>query len=544
VTGDAVLIYLEADDEVTSVVRRLRETVGERVVLVAPGRSRATSSVVALRLLTRAAEENGRSLAVVGDPLTRSLAAEAGMETYASVDDARNAVPAAVSVARPRGAAIHVVRGDRLDETAALPPIASAQVDSATETRQVPIAPERSRDGPSSRPRRTAWLTVGLALLALLSVAGAVVAVVLLPSATIAITPASDRVGPIPFDVEILGAERLRGEVEASVSVTATGTYTDQRPATGVIVLFNWNTVSVEVGAGTLVAAGEQAFETAETVVVPQGELTSDGRIQAGEAGVGVVAVASGPAANVPAQAIDTVLSQGTAARLRGFPNNAERLVANPDATSGGADESGTEITQADVDAAVAAAREALATAVAEALGDDSDTGDALYADVPGTTGPAFDGLDDLVGARDRSEAEITGRLAYDALTAGRAEIVRAAEERFAAEATVVPASHELVPGLTRIDIGAARVADGRLVVAVTASGASAPRLDRDDVVALVRGRSAEDARAALASLGAVTVELWPAWVQSVPDIDARIEVRITAQSDAAPSQANGTPGP
>ena len=49
-----------------------------RIVLVAPGRSRATSSAVALRLLARAGEDDERELAVVGDALTRSLAAEAG----------------------------------------------------------------------------------------------------------------------------------------------------------------------------------------------------------------------------------------------------------------------------------------------------------------------------------------------------------------------------------------------------------------------------------------------------------------------------------
>ncbi len=47
--GPAV-IYLEADDEVTSVIRRLREADPGPVIVVAPGRSRATSSVVALRL--------------------------------------------------------------------------------------------------------------------------------------------------------------------------------------------------------------------------------------------------------------------------------------------------------------------------------------------------------------------------------------------------------------------------------------------------------------------------------------------------------------
>ena len=78
------VVYLEADDEITSVVRRVRATDAERVIVVAPGRSRATSSAVALRLLARAGEEAGRDVALVGDALTRSLAAEAGLTAYAT----------------------------------------------------------------------------------------------------------------------------------------------------------------------------------------------------------------------------------------------------------------------------------------------------------------------------------------------------------------------------------------------------------------------------------------------------------------------------
>ena len=89
------VVYLEADDEITSVVRRVRSAEAERVIVVVPGRSRATSSAVALRLLARAGEEEGREVAVVGDALTRSLATEAGLAAYATLDDARRAEPAA-----------------------------------------------------------------------------------------------------------------------------------------------------------------------------------------------------------------------------------------------------------------------------------------------------------------------------------------------------------------------------------------------------------------------------------------------------------------
>src|ERR671919_572891 len=92
------LLYLEPDDEITTVVRRLRETDAARVALVA-------------------------------DPAARSLAAEAGIAAFASVADAsaEGAVPSAPSPAPM--APIHVVRGE--PEPAA-PDVPASPMPSAT----------------------------------------------------------------------------------------------------------------------------------------------------------------------------------------------------------------------------------------------------------------------------------------------------------------------------------------------------------------------------------------------------------------------------
>ena len=535
------LIYLEADDEVTTVVRRLRQVEGERVVLVAPGRSRATSSVVALRLLARVGEEAGVTIAVAGDSLTRSLAAEAGLDTYASVEDARNARPAAPAEAPTRQASIHVVRGEAAsDETAPVPlsavvaPAAAAPIEEATQQRPVAVAP---RHPPSSRPWwRGVPLAAILGLLALLVVGGGVLGALLLPAATILVTPRSEPIGPVDYEIRVSTPDRVDGTVEAAATVMATGTYQIQAAAVGTVVLFNFNTVEVLVEQGTFVAAGEQAFGTVEAVVVPAGQLTSDGRIQAGEQAVGVVAAVIGEAANVPAAAIDTVVNEGTAARLRGFPNNPERLVVNPEATAGGADTTGTEITQADVDTAVAALRAGLDEALAAAL---ASSGGAVVADAGEASEPVIEGVDGLVGTRDQPEAQITGTLAYDRLSAERADVVALAEEELASDASVLPAGHALLPDATRFTIGEARVEDEGLVVAVSMTGASAPLPDPEEVLRRVRGRSAEEATAALEQLGAATVDLWPDWVQSVPELDWRIDLRIdSAASEPVPSEA------
>jgi len=528
---DTALLYLETDDEVTSVARRVRETDAERVVLVAPGRSRATSSVVVLRLLVGVADEAGRRLAVVGDALTRSLAAEAGLDAYASVDDARNAVPTPAE-AQAKRASIHVVRGDASDETAPVPLAAapaSGWTDTDTRARPV-VAPRtprtRPRLGAPNGSRRALALLLG-GLAALLTGAGVLGAVVL-PAATVAIVPRSAPLGPVPYEIRIDDPDRLQGSADATAPVTATGTYPIQAAATGAVVFRNFNVGDVAVPAGSLAAAGEQAFETTTEVVVPAGTLTSDGRIQAGEESVGVLSAAVGPAANVEANAIDTILSEGVAAQLRGFPNNGARLVLNPEATAGGVDETGPEILQQDADEAMTALLQALEVAVADSL---EATGEAIFADPAERPEPVIDGLDGLVATRDTESAEIRGALAYDRLLVDRDEVIALARERLLADASVLPTGHELLPARTEVTVGGARRDGDVLVVEVSVLSASTPAIDRDQLVERLRGRPVDEARIALAELGNATVDLWPGWVTSVPELEWRIEVQIAAMA-------------
>jgi hypothetical protein len=546
VTDDTpVLIYLEADDEVTTVVRRLRQAGGDRVVLIAPGRSRATSSLVALRLLARVGEESGLVVGVVGDPLTRSLATEAGLETYVSADDARRAVPAPASSESPRRAAIHVMRGGTLDETAPVNAVggsAAEPIDDATMVRPVPVMPRSAQPaGPVRRRWRVAPVAAVLAAVAILVAAGVVLGAVVLPAATIVVMPRTEPIGPFQYELEFADAQRDAGTVRETATVTASGTYDILEPAVGTVTFFNWNAVDVEVPPETLVAtgdaAGEQAFSTLEGIVVPAGTLTPDGRIQAGDASVGVVAAAAGPAGNVAAEAIDTVLNAGTAARLRGFPNNPEPLVINPEATSGGMDDDGSEIVQADVDAAMAALRAALGEAIDEALG---PNGSRVSADAEEAPEPTIEGLDGLVGVRDQPEAEISGTLEYDRRSVERAEVVQLARERLALDPGALPADRELLADATQVAVGAARIEGDRLIVAVTVSGASMPQLSRELVLDRVRGRSAEEAEAALSDLGAANVGLWPDWVASVPELDWRIDLQIEqASTESVPASSS-----
>ena len=288
---DTQLLYLEPDDEVTSVVRRLREADAGRLVLVASGRTKATTSAVALRLLAQVAADEGREIALVADPGARALAAEAGIAAFASVADANveGAVPAAPPPAAR--APIHVVRGagepaapdqpaavaaavaaavplaSRLDETQAVPAARAAPAAAAKPSTRAPQKPStRRRSRPAARSVPRAAIA---ALLVLLLMAGAAFATVL-PGATVTIHPDPLAVGPESYSVRPPVQPSDTEPLQSTKSGEATGHRTRRTAATGVVTLFNYSQNTVFVPQGTLVSAdGNVFFATEQAVTVP-----------------------------------------------------------------------------------------------------------------------------------------------------------------------------------------------------------------------------------------------------------------------------------
>jgi hypothetical protein len=512
VSETTAVVYLEADDEITSVVRRVRSADADRVIVVAPGRSRATSSAVALRLLARAGDEDGREVAVVGDPLTRSLAAEAGLAAYATLDEARRAeVPVIDEPAEARHATIHVVRGT--DETVATPVMTAEE-----QTRPVVVVRPPAATSKRRRPL-IAMIAAAIAALLVLGLAGAAV----LPGATVTIDPLTEEVGPVAYVIDVDEPEQLGGTAEARATVTATGEYENQQPATGTVTLFNWTFFPVTVPAGTFVAAGEQAFATQAEVTVPRGSLTPDGRIAAGDIDVDVVAAAAGPAGNVEAEAINVVVDQSVDAELRGFPENPEPRVLNAEATSGGVAEAGVRFTRRDVNTAVEALTADLRGQIGDAMAEQA--GEIVVQ--PDLAEPTITGLDGLVGTRDQAEATIEGTLDWEAWSADRDDVIDAARQQVVDDPSAVPEGHALLADSVDIAIEEANLDGGRLRVDVSATGRSAAEIDAGDVAQRIAGLTVAEAEAALAHLGSVTVEAWPDWVGSVPSWPWRIEVRV-----------------
>jgi hypothetical protein len=85
------IIYLETDEEITSVVDKLRKTEFKKVILVIPKEASLLQSVVNLKLLKRQAENLEKQLAVVtADKTGRNLAQKVGILASAKLEEVVN----------------------------------------------------------------------------------------------------------------------------------------------------------------------------------------------------------------------------------------------------------------------------------------------------------------------------------------------------------------------------------------------------------------------------------------------------------------------
>jgi hypothetical protein len=567
------ILYLEPDDEITSVIRRLRQTDASRIVLVAPARTKATSSAVALRLLAGVAAEEGRTLSLVADPLARAFAAEAGLSAFASVTDATadgaGSGPTETAPAPAQLAPIRVVRPSaRADAppsvgepaVAAGPTARAGAVSRTDDTITVPVsrpapAPHDkprtpgdrrraalsrpraapSRRGVTTRSSRLSLIGVGVVVVALLAVA--IAGAALLPAATVRITPELRQVGPVAYEVTPADQQPLSGELTAAVTGQASGDHVERSAASGTVVFESGNPGRCRVPQGTRVAAGDVVFETQESVVVPEGKFTGHG-IVPGTKSVGVLAIEPGEQGNVPAGAIDTIANASISFCLRGFPNTTHRLVNNEQPTSGGAEDHSPVIEQKDVDAAAQQIRDQLAQQLSDALAGHDDLIVMAPAD---PEEPKIDVPDDLVGKRGDATFELTGTLTYRRPAVSREAVAAAARNQLQSDAARIPPGTSLLSESIDVKLGDATVAEGKVSVATTVSGKAAPEVDLDGIRHRILGMSREEAQAALAEIGPASIELWPDWVSDVPTLDWRVSVEVT---DAMPASSSSPEQP
>ena len=580
----ATIVYLDADDEITSAANRIRQAGDPRVALVIPFGSRVATSRINFKLLAREAMVNGRRLDIVApDASARALAASAGLPVFGSVGEYEAALDAPPDVDEAAGslaaAGLAGAAAAGLAGAAAGAGTAGAAAGASTGASAVggiPVAPgpadpdlaaareaeldaivHRGREIPVAKPRRRgirAGLVVGFLVLLLAVVAAGAAAYLVLPSAEISVTPQIEAVGPIDVTVRadpaatavdevagVIPAQSVDVPVEVSGEFTATGKRTETTPATGGVRWKNCDpSASYTIPRGTVVrTASGVAFTIDESVFLPVAVISGTGtnlglKCQTSE--VAITAVKEGPAGNVDAGTIRIVPARY---------NRTLITVNNPKATTGGSREEFTRVSKKDVDAALATLEEDLQAQFQAALEDPVGVpaGATLFPEtaVLGASAPSVD-PESLVNQE--VESFTLGLTADGTVLAVDASPVEAIAESALRDA--VKPGYELIDGSTKVVVGDGTV-DGTTVVFAAAGTAEQVRpVDGEGLRQQVLGLPEDEARAILQPYGEVELVLWPGFVSSVPTLGQRVTLVVRDAVDPTPDIAPvpATPDP
>lgn len=587
-------IYLEADDEITSAIARLRAVNDGEVVLVVPPGSRVATSRINFKLLAREANERKLNVAAVSDdPAVRALAVSAGLPTYDTIGAAETALatfreqdrklaerigggPDDVKVTDEEAEALRASRpplwsSTRASDTSVMPTPAVDATSfeprfeprfepSADAVRNAAFAAGRARMGATDsrfgdtraldtramdtrmvheaearrERRRGRRLPIApllvVALLALLIGGVAFGAYVLLPTATVTLTPETASLRLDPFTVTAdpgtavvdpvtgtLPAQSIAVPLHVSDTFIATGTQVTETKATGTVRFRSENTVNeVDIPAGTFVATEDGIeFITLEDAVVPTADFATS---TPGTVNVPVRAVRAGPNGNVAEHTI-VLAPRSISSQLVS--------VNNPSPTTGGARNETSVITQRDYDDAVATLTSRLDHAMAVALADPNAIPRGLTAypatathDTPIVDTPS----EELVGF-----VAPTFDLALDAngrvLAVNEAVIDDIANARL--DSALGPSQHMIGPPPV-ITFAPGAVVNGLITYEVDASALVYDAPDQVSLVNQVRGKTIIEARNILSAYGVVDIVIWPEFIDRLPDQASRISLTVT----------------
>ncbi len=575
----ATIVYLDADDEITSAANRIRQADDTRVALVIPFGSRVATSRINFKLLAREAMVNGRRLDIVApDASARALAASAGLPVFGSVGEYEAALDAPADVDENAGslataAALAAAAGAA---SAAGAGAAAGVASGANAVGGIPVAPgpadpdlaaareaeldaivHRGREIPVAKPHRRgirAGLIVGFLVLLLAVVAAGAAAYLVLPSAEISVTPQIEDVGPIDVTVRadpaatavdeaagVIPAQSVDVPVEVSGEFSATGKRTETTAATGGVRWKNCDpSASYTIPRGTVVrTASGVAFTIDESVFLPVAVISGTGtnlglKCQTSE--VAITAVKEGPAGNVDAGTIRIVPARY---------NRTLITVNNPKATTGGSKEEFTRVSKKDVDAALATLEEDLQAEFQAALEDPVGVpaGATLFPETA-VLGESAPSVDPASLVNQEVESFTLGLTADGTVLAVDASPVEAIAESALRDA--VKPGYELIDGSTKVVVGDG-IVDGTTVVFAAAGTAEQVRpVDGEALRQQVLGLPEDEARAILQPYGEVELVLWPGFVSSVPTLGQRVTLVVRDAVDPTPDVAPvpATPDP
>jgi len=499
------ILHLDPHDDFNSARDKMGWTQTARVLLVWPPSTAAQGRTLARRLdlllLHRHAHKLGANIALITtDGEVRDHAQELGLPVFRSIQESRQGHWRSRAPRRPPER-----RRPPPDTLALKPPIPGLTF---------PDIPANIKE-----LLRKATLTIGLGAVIFLTY-------VLLPSATITLTPATQ---PINANLEIVAdpkleqldpagfipARAVRMEVGDSGFTPTTGEKdVPSAQATGAVIFTNLlgGPAVIPQGTGLRTTGGAPVRFVTTAAAVIEGRLGATVPVE-------IKAVDPGPAGNVTGGQINAIDG----------PLGLQLSVTNPTPTAGGNATPQAAVTEADRARLHDQLTQQLTQTALGRIEAQLKPGEFLISDSIKVTQVIAETYDQAVG-EPANVLHLALRLAVTGI------IVKEDDVRLVAETALngqVPPGSALVSEATHLERSPSATLDdaGRVHFTVTATGASVPFVDRETIRRSVQGQSVAVARLRLQSALPLTnppqIDVRPRWYSRLPWMDFQIEIIV-----------------
>lgn len=543
------VIYIDIEDDITSVIDKINSSKEKIIALVPPKGSAVLQSVVNLKLLRRAAEKQSkRTVIVTSNAALTSLAGGAGIYVAKTLqskpeipsgEDFDTPIDGPVELSDDVGSIVTHKADDIDDEVE----ISGEDIDLSSGVEEKPKKEPKASKASAKKPtdkkkkvpnfssfRKKALLIGGgliLLLIILIAVFGRTKSDIVIRAETTPIDVQFDATvnvsGETSSAQKTLKAQKQETKKNVSQEFTATGEKDIGKKATGTVEFSNGTFAAKSVPSGTKLETNDGLiFVTNGDVSIPAASFPCGNIYCAspGEGSVGVTATDSGESYN------------GASGSVSGSPSGINAKFDG--STSGGTTKMVKVVSQADVDRA----RKALEgdrdeAAVKKELTDGFD-GKVKILDDSFTVKLGDIKSEPAVG-QEASSARLTASITYTMLAVSEEDLSSLLDEAIMAEVPNKEQQRVYQNGLDDVSFRKKSGSGDKITYQIGSVGRYGPRFDVDSLKDQITGRKVGEVRSILQDLpgvNGVDIHLSPFWARSMPNT-GRIEIKLDVDESA-----------
>lgn len=361
-------IYLEIDEEITSVIDRLKETKATKVGIVVPRGAMVLQSVVNLKLIKRIATQCKKQVAIITvDKVGRSLAVQVGLPVFDDPKQAETNAPASDGSRQPvvsdvieidmsepeedlpEGVKVNYYTGENLEEEEKKEqPVESGEKKPFFASKPVAGSEkkENKKDEGKSKKKRKVKITICIICFLLALLAGWLFFARATVTMAIEAEPLNAQ-AQVKVDATLIASQIEEGKIkgsyisvekEASKDVKATGKKTVGEKSSGTVTFYNDSGADQTLGAGTGLTGAGKSFVLSAGITVPKATLDAYGEKVRGSTQGKIIASTAGAQYNLPSSTTYSV--------------SGNNYVSAKGETSGGTSEEKTIVSEEDISGA------------------------------------------------------------------------------------------------------------------------------------------------------------------------------------------------